>query len=366
MRENTMQSRPGLIFLGIPKSKKVPTIGSFSNKSSNHWKSCRKKFQSLKLFITLFAVLSAPIETAWAWDAPVHYLINLRAAQYDAPLMKNWSSYEKPLAGMAHLPDVWKGSDKAEGVRHYIDMEYYGGPNKNIERAMEGVYDPSTKKVSTSEGIVPWVIMHNMDDLSDAMRRGDWVLAERIAAAMGHYVGDLHMPLHTTANYNGQDTGNYGIHARWESIMQQTLKKYVKLPSHRPIYIDAPWRQLTQWIIKANDCVPSILKADDFAREAAHGDIESRRYYKHLWKRTEPIFISQISAAAAHLSDLWYTAWVNAGKPVIPKAASSFPKTSIHQETVTSNPHRSLLTTSNVFLAIIAISAGRFMLRRRR
>jgi hypothetical protein len=40
-----------------------------------------------------------------------------------------------------------------------------------------------------------------------------------VAADIGHYVADMHQPLHLTRNYNGQLTGNYGIHARYEGQM---------------------------------------------------------------------------------------------------------------------------------------------------
>jgi hypothetical protein len=39
----------------------------------------------------------------------------------------------------------------------------------------------------------------------------------RLSADFGHYLGDLNVPLHTTMNYNGQLTGQEGIHGFWES-----------------------------------------------------------------------------------------------------------------------------------------------------
>src|SRR5690625_6385588 len=39
----------------------------------------------------------------------------------------------------------------------------------------------------------------------------------RLCADIGNYVADAHVPLHTTVNYNGQLTGQTGLHAFWES-----------------------------------------------------------------------------------------------------------------------------------------------------
>ena len=53
--------------------------------------------------------------------------------------------------------------------------------------------------------------------LTDHDELGGQSRARKAAADLGHYVGDAHVPLHTTSNYNGQKTGQKGIHAFWES-----------------------------------------------------------------------------------------------------------------------------------------------------
>jgi hypothetical protein len=40
---------------------------------------------------------------------------------------------------------------------------------------------------------------------------------------LGHYIGDAHVPLHTTSNYNGQKTNQHGIHGLWESRIPEQL-----------------------------------------------------------------------------------------------------------------------------------------------
>lgn len=51
----------------------------------------------------------------------------------------------------------------------------------------------------------------------------------RIATDMGHYIGDAHVPLHTTSNYNGQKTGQHGIHGFWESRVQNFADRRIRL-----------------------------------------------------------------------------------------------------------------------------------------
>ncbi len=39
----------------------------------------------------------------------------------------------------------------------------------------------------------------------------------KLSAEIGHYMADAHVPLHANSNYNGQQTGQHGIHGLWES-----------------------------------------------------------------------------------------------------------------------------------------------------
>ncbi|MGC6428813.1 MAG: hypothetical protein ACON4Y_05945 [Flavobacteriales bacterium] len=42
-----------------------------------------------------------------------------------------------------------------------------------------------------------------------------------ICSDLGHYIADANVPLHTTINYDGQLTGQKGIHAFWESRLPE-------------------------------------------------------------------------------------------------------------------------------------------------
>ncbi len=61
-------------------------------------------------------------------------------------------------------------------------------------------------------GIVPWHINTMKYRLTKAFSEGDVESILRIASDIGHYIADAHVPLHSTQNYNGQFTDQYGIH----------------------------------------------------------------------------------------------------------------------------------------------------------
>jgi hypothetical protein len=70
-------------------------------------------------------------------------------------------------------------------------------------------------------GIVPWAIEASLADLTAHFRARDWPRAVAVAADIGHYVADSHQPLHLTTNFDGQETGQSGIHSRYESVMTE-------------------------------------------------------------------------------------------------------------------------------------------------
>ena len=67
----------------------------------------------------------------------------------------------------------------------------------------------------------------------------------KISSDIGHYVGDAHVPLHTTKNYNGQLTGQKGIHGFWESRLPELFSENYDLFTGKATYLENA--QLTVW-----------------------------------------------------------------------------------------------------------------------
>ncbi|MFN8329710.1 MAG: hypothetical protein U0T81_00580 [Saprospiraceae bacterium] len=62
-------------------------------------------------------------------------------------------------------------------------------------------------------GILPYSLPWFYKRLVKAFSEQDHAKIIRLSAEIGHYVGDAHVPLHTSVNYNGQLTNQEGIHA---------------------------------------------------------------------------------------------------------------------------------------------------------
>ncbi len=309
----------------------------------------RKIYTITSIILMVFFAFS----TAYGWSGREHYWINLAACIHLEDKMPGFNEYGRKLAEMGYLPDVWKGADPAEGNRHYIDLEPYGFPDLVLDRENPGLLDPVTGTYSPSEGIAPWVIMDTLTDLTLAMEATNWTAATEIAAAMGHYVGDIHMPLHVTDNFDGQKTGNKGVHGRWESEMPRKIKHSRYIKKRKPEYLEDPWAAITNWLISAHQYITPIIDADTKATQYTDGDYTSQEYFEMLWEETEDIFAGQRNRAAQDLASLWYTAWINAGQPPIPPLPENISELSIHGQ---DEPSR-IQYSSWIFFILLAISA---------
>ena len=72
---------------------------------------------------------------------------------------------------------------------------------------------------------MPWYIQDIMTKLTKAFKDKRKTEILFLAADLGHYIGDAHMPLHTSANHNGQLTNQKGIHALFESAIPEMFGK---------------------------------------------------------------------------------------------------------------------------------------------
>jgi hypothetical protein len=190
--------------------------------------------------------------------------------------------------------------------------------------------------------------------MSGAMRDGEWTNAVRFAGALGHYVADLHQPLHCTENFDGRETGNDGIHLRWESEMPTRIGPRTRPHEAMPAdYLAHPWTNILAWAQASHELVPHILEADDTAMRTTGYDIESDDYYRTLWAESGDVFVSQSALAATHLGSLWYTAWIDAGRPPIPRPPLTITTASIHPL-----PPRTWIPQYGSWGVLLVISAG--------
>ncbi len=260
----------------------------------------------------------------------MHGEICRAAAEAVPEEMAAWRAYGDLLGRYSVFPDVWKEADAAEGPRHYIDLERFGGlAATDLPADRSRLRGISARSIVTEDGLLPWVIMDIERRLTSAMASNEWTEAAALATALGHYVGDLHQPLHTTEHYDGQKSPIGGVHLRWEEHMPARHWTSSLMEPDPGVYLPDPWDSVRRWVAQSHSQYEAIHEADREAAAASGNNYESEAYFGRLWDRTKDILVPQVNRAATDLSSLWYTAWVNAGRPAIPPPPNSLPAGSI-------------------------------------
>ena len=167
--------------------------------------------------VTLFS------QNAGAWGHRGHQTVaevgvNLSTVGHDF-----WNANIKSMAIFTNSPDVtWKVGPNAqfEKPNHWFQPDSYSADPREALIFPRLYKDASQKygvQTLTTNGTAPWRVKQFYDAAVVAARKGDYVTALQLAGVMSHYVGDMSQPLHVTKNYDGQETGDPGIHKFFET-----------------------------------------------------------------------------------------------------------------------------------------------------
>ena len=264
------------------------------------------------LLLFLLAITFLQQDKVYAWGWGTHRYINENAVDYLPPEMDFFQEHSEYLREHSTDPDV----DELPGYYHYIDIDYYPEffegtfPHDWDEAVEQYGYD-----VIINNGTIPWVIETWTDSLTVLMASGQWETVWQLAAELGHYVADSHQPLHLTLNYNGQLTGNYGIHSRYETHMINPHLSELPLPDSSGIYWSSVIDSVFRYIDEIYPYVSEIIAADDLAVDQDPN--YNSTYYTILWEELDSLTINTIHCAIVDLASIWQTAWVNAGSPTL-------------------------------------------------
>ncbi len=242
------------------------------------------------------------------WGGDVHSYINDHAVDYLPDGMSLFRDHRSFLAQHASDPD----RDSNPGPYHYIDIDYYPEfLNGTFPKDRDSLIAMYGAGIVEGNGTLPWVIEEWTDSLSALMAGDRWDEAWQVAAELGHYVADSHQPLHLAMNYDGQLSGNRGIHSRYESKMTGQFLSLIPLPegsaSYWPSLIDSVFHYIDT-LYTFND---SILAADNLAK-AADASYQSV-YYSILWENLERVTTVSVQSAILDLASIYMTAWENSG-----------------------------------------------------
>jgi hypothetical protein len=268
-----------------------------------------------KILIPLF-VLSALLFGSWGYTG--HYNISQRAALSFNAQMAQFAPWAEILADHASDADERKSVDPDEGPRHYIDIDNYSTfiSTGRIPQTLDSVILLYGNSFVYDQGVLPWATLKTYDSLIACFTREDWDQAVLFASDLGHYVADGHMPLHITRNYDGQYTGNNGIHSRYESKMINAYIGQITYNGEPAQNISNINQYVFDYIYHNYTYVDSVILADDYAKTFST-NTNSQAYKQALWEYSQGFTNTLFKNASHALADLIYSAWVEAGSPVM-------------------------------------------------
>jgi len=275
----------------------------------------------LKLAHSLFAVLVMVLLSSWGGTG--HYIINLEASRSFNTEMQQFVDWANYLAGHASDADNRKSSDPTEAPKHYIDIDNYAEflAGQSMPQTLTEAVAKYGNSFVVDNGTLPWATKATYDSLVFALMNGRIDRAKQLAADLGHYVADGHMPLHITKNYNGQLTGNTGIHSRYESTMINAhADEFYNSQPKEITYVQNIQQYIFDYIYFNYQYVDSIIDADNYAK-SINPDYSSLAYRDALWTKTKGFTKRLFTSASQRLAELIYSAWIDAGRPSVTSTA---------------------------------------------
>jgi len=272
-------------------------------------------------FLSASVLLGGCPAPSRSWEEKGHVLINGHAIDsLPEPLRGFFSTHRSTMEKRSQDPDYWKLDDEEERRYHYIDIDALR-PYPFTDFPLD--YEAATRAFGRlrlrEEGELPWRIEEYFDILVQDFENGQWEDAAYTAAILGHYVADLHQPLHTTKNYDGDLTGNKGVHSRFEGNLLDRLGD-LTLSVSSAVYVEDPVASTLEVVRSGYPLIRTILQADSEAGRAASGDEE--RYLGILEQKLRPLVEKRLSEASSFLGSLIYSAWSLAEKPNPPSSPS--------------------------------------------
>lgn len=283
---------------------------------------------------TLTLLLLLAWLAAHCWGFYGHRQINYYAVFLLPPeLVAFYKPHLSYLSEHAVDPDKRRYAIPEEAPRHYIDLDHYGAyPFDSLPRRWDEAIARYTEDSLQAHGIVPWWIGIMQARLTEAFRQRNSSRILKLSAELGHYIGDAHVPLHATSNYNGQLTGQHGIHGFWESRVPELLAAanwdfLIGKAAYIANKQDFIWKRVLEsaaavdTVLRTEKALTGMFAPDaKFAFEPRNGQVVrqyasafTRAYDKALNGMVERRMRQSIFAVAS----FWFSAWVDAGQPAL-------------------------------------------------
>jgi len=275
----------------------------------------------------VLAVAATPTPTrAWGYEA--HKFIMERViGLLPAELQPLFEQNKSMLVERSIDPDTWQvaGFDAQEDSHHFLDLDWEGYgkyPYSGLPRDYTAAIAKFGKTRVDENGTLPWRVEEMHGSLRRAFesyqRRGPFGRFDILffSAWLTHYVSDAHVPFHAVLNYDGQLTGQHGIHSRFEAFLFERYRDQWTVAPKPIAPITSPRDYIFDVVLQGTQLVPAILKSD--LEAIGTRDEYDDAYYAAFFKANRAVLERRLNESIAASAAMIAGAWEAAGKPPVP------------------------------------------------
>ena len=280
-------------------------------------------------------VLLVPAPT-FAWGFEAHKFIADRMIELLPPELKPLFVARRPfIIERAIDPDLWRNVWEEEAPNHFLDIDHeaFGPyPFAGLPRDYADAVQKFGRDFVHQQGLLPWRtseffgrLLREFESLKRTPPPGYAV--DNIvlySAVLAHYVSDGHVPLHAVINYNGQLTGQDGVHSRWEGELFERNRTALKIAPAPLKPVTVPRDAMFDILLASNRLAANVLDSD---RTAADGrEFYDDAYFDAFGKRTLSTLERRLNDSISAVASFVVGAWEMAGKPAIPTDTGRTPR----------------------------------------
>lgn len=281
------------------------------------------------IVLAALAVVAVP-RPADAWSFEVHRFIMARAIPLlPAEIRPFFEKFQASIVEHAIDPDLWRTAGwEEEPPRHFLDMDAYGPfPFKDLPRDYDEAVKQRGEAFVKKNGLLPWRTAEIHAKLVEAFAQKSPYARENIkffSSVIAHYGGDGYVPFHAAVNYDGQLTGQWGVHSRFESELFERYRDTLTIAPKPAVPVGSARDFMFDTLTDSFPHVQRILDADRAA--VAGREFYDDEYFRTFLGKVKPILEQRLSEAITGVASLITAAWVDAGKPALTLDAPRRPR----------------------------------------
>jgi hypothetical protein len=277
------------------------------------------------LVVAVVLVASAVPAPAFAWGTAAHRYIMGRAIDLLPPELKPFfDHYRDEVVARSVDPDLWRTAGWEDDPNHFVDfgMKELGAyPFAALPREYGAALEKFGPTTLNRIGKLPWREAEEFGNLRRGFegfaRDGAYAPTDVIlfSAVAAHYIQDAHQPFHASDNYDGQLSGNHGIHARFERDLFERFRSRLIVNPAAPAPIRNPRDTSFDVLLASYQQVDALLKADSEA--VAGRDTYDETYFEAFFAKARPILERRLAESITATAGIIIGAWDAAGKPTV-------------------------------------------------